>query len=202
MAGFFSDATIAAFRGDYSQGIFFRLGTATPLRLAFGANDVPIQIPGLDGAGSVYLGGGRFVSMPQVELMINGRSSSVVFSLSGVDASFQSMLIATNPQVLGALVTIAICPMDDLWQPIVAPTPMWTGTAEFVTAGMKHETDQTKPRLLTVGLSASSGDTSRSFQPLATFTDQAQRRISPTDAFCSRATSYVPGKILTWPLSY
>lgn len=197
--GYVPDATIAAMKGDYKLGIFFRLGTVPALHMVFSINDIPIAMPGLDLPGTIYNAGGRFRDIPQLELMLNGIASKVSFSLSGLDQSTVALMMDSAPEVLGALVTVGICPMDQYWQPVGNIVPVWTGTAEYVSEEMPVELDSTKPRIQNLTLVASTGDMSRAFPNLQTFTDQAQRVVSATDNFCSRVTRYVQTYLVSWP---
>lgn len=197
--GYFDDPLIALLKGSLNLGVFLRVGTTPALHLSFLVNDIPATMAGLDSAGQIYQGGGRFQSIPALELMINGVSSKVAFALSGLDPANAGMVLDTAPPVLGALVTVGICPMDAFWQPMGNIRPLWTGTAEFISQEMKVQTDPRKPRVQSIMLTVSTGDSSRSFPFLQTFTDLAQKAMYPTDNFCSRVSRMVQTYIVAWP---
>lgn len=197
--GYFADATIAAFKASFNLGVFFRLGTSPALHMSFSVNDIPIQMPGLDAVGTVYQGGGRLQNIPALELMVNGLSSKVSFTLNGVDSTLAQMMLDSAPEVLGAPVTVGICPMDQYFQPVGAITAMWTGTAEYVSEEITVERDIAKPQTQSLALIASAGDTSRAFSSFLTFTDAAHRAIFATDSFFDRVSRQVVGYRVTWP---
>lgn len=193
------DATVAALRGNSSIGIFFRLGTSPALHLAFGINDIPILNPAVDPAGTVYLGGGRFLDVPALETLINGTADKVTFSLSGIEPAIGINFLDTAPSVLGAPVSVGIAPMDSLWQPMSNIVSLWTGVADFVAEEMKPEADMRRPRVLSFLLACSAGDTSRALPNFLTFTPQAQRLVAADDTFCNWVTRYVQTYRVVWP---
>ena len=197
--GYFPDATIALLKGSYNLGIFFRLGTTPALHLAFSINDIPVYIPGLDSPSMVYTGAGQFLNIPDLETMINGIASKVSFALSGLNPVAVAAMLDTAPEVLGALVTVGICPMDQYWQPVGTIVPVWTGTAEFIAEEFKVENDPAKPQVQSLMLTASTGDMSRASSNLQTFSDSAQKTLYPTDNFCIRVFRYVQTLLIKWP---
>lgn len=197
--GYLPDATIAALRGNTNLGIFIRVGTTPALHLAFGVNDVPITVPVLDSSGTTYIGAGRFVDVPSLETLINGLADKVSFSLSGIDPTFANQLLDTAPEVLGALVTVGIAPLDDRWQPLSQIIGLWSGTADFLAQEMKPEPDPTKSRVQTISLTCSTGDVSRAFPNLLTYSDLTQKTMYPTDRFFERVSRYVQGLLVSWP---
>ena len=197
--GYVDDATIAAFRGNFNLGIFFRLGTDPALRLAFGVNDVPIVIPSLDPPGTVYRGCGALLGIPDLETLINSLADTVSFTLDGLDPQAVAFMFDSAPEVLGASVTVGIAPLDARWQPLSPIVPLWTGTADFVAEDLKVETDPTKPQTQSITLTASTGDQSRQFQNLLTYSDLTQKTLHPGDQFCSRTVRYTQTSLVTWP---
>lgn len=197
--GYVSDATIAALKAGGNLGLFFRLGTAPALHLSFGVNDVPITLPSYDDPGTVYLGAGRLVDIPQFEALINGLSDKVTFSLSGIDPVEASYMLDSAPEVLGARTTIGMAMIDARWQPIGSIIGLWTGTADYVSEKMDLETDVAKNRVQSIMLTTSTGDASRAFPNLLTYTDAVQRAMHPTDAFFQRVSRYVQTYLVSWP---
>ncbi len=197
--GYVADTTIAAMRGSYNLGIFFRLGTTPPLHLAFSVGDVPAYVPILDDPSTVYTGAGRILDIPPLETLVNGLADKVSFSLAGLDSVAVGLMLDTAPEVLGALVTVGIAPMDARWQPLVPIIGLWTGTADFISEEMKVETDPTKNRVQSLTLATTTGDSSRAFSSLQTYTNATQQALYPDDTFFARVQRYVPTYFVTWP---
>ena len=198
--GYFPDATVAAFRGTYNLGLFFRLDTSPGLHLWFGVSDVPAAIPSLDVAGQVYNGGGWIADIPDaLEVLINGTSERADWTLSGIPAALTANLANDAPSVVGARCDLAIAPLDERWQLIAQPQSMWVGTADFWAEEQPPQMDVSKPKMRRLTLSTMTGDASRALPYFATWTDRDQRNLSLTDAFCARVTRYYPGQIIRWP---
>lgn len=193
------DATIAALRGTFNLGVFFRLGTAPSLNLSFSVGDVPIGLPNYDAPGTIYRGAGRILEIPQLEILINGLADKVSFSIAGLDPTAVGLMLDTAPEVLGALVTVGIAPMDARWQPTTSIIGLWSGTADFLSEEMKVETDPTKNRVQSLTLYTTTGDTSRSFPNLQTYTSPTQNALYPTDTFFDRVQRYVQTYYVPWP---
>lgn len=190
---------VAALRGDIRLGVFFRLGTTPPLHLAFGVNDVPITIPSVDPEGTVYLGGGAFLNVPDLEVLINGLADKVTFQLNGLTPSQVTDLLTTAPPVLGARATVGIAPLDERYQPLCQIVPLWTGTADYVAEEMKPQADPTKNRTMSIMLTCMTGDTTRSAPNLTSYADAIQKARFPTDRFFERVVRYIPGLLVAWP---
>lgn len=198
--GYFPDATVAAFRGQYNLGVFFRLAGAMPLHLWFGVSDIPAAIPDLDVDGTIYNGGGWLADAPDsLEVLINGTAERADWTLSGVPAALTANLADAAPTVVGSRCDLAIAPLDARWQLTAAPQSVWVGTADFWAEEQAPQTDITKPKLRRLTLSTMTGDASRALPYYATWTDRDQRNISATDSFCGRVTRYYPGQIIRWP---
>jgi hypothetical protein len=196
--GYFPDATIAALRDLANLGVFFRLGTDPPLRLSFSVNDYPIELPG-DEPGAVYFGAGRLINIPDLEALVNGIADTVSFTISGLDPQATALMLDSAPEVLGAPISIGIAPLNARWQPATPVGLIWSGTADLVSESMQFETDMTKNRTQSLTLTASTGDQSRQFQNLSTYSDATQKTLSPGDNFCSRVVRYTQTQIISWP---
>lgn len=194
------DPDVAAlFRGPVNLGVFWRLGTDPALHLWMGIHEVPIGIPSLDEDGTTYLGAGRLIDIPELELLINGIADKVDFSLSGVDSAFLAQLDASAPKVAGALCTVGFAPLDERYQPMTSIIPIWCGTADFWTMQRDPASEIGGSPVQRITLSVGAGDTSRANPKLKTFTDAEQRRVSPTDRFFDRVIRYVQTYIVPWP---
>jgi hypothetical protein len=198
--GYIPDATLQAFRGSYNLGVFFRLGlTPQPILLSLSAQSIPIAMPNLDAAGSVYTGLGRIGTMPALETLINGTASTVSFALGGLDPRALGLMLDQNPEVLGTPVSIGIAPMDVRWQPAAPVALLWSGVADFVAESMPATSDPTVNRVQTLTLTALSGDQARQLGNNLTLTDATQQMLYPGDTACSRVSRYVATYIVSWP---
>ncbi len=198
--GYFSDATMQAFRGTYNLGLFFRLDTFPALHLWWGVSDKPAAIPNLDVAGTIYIGGGWLADVPDaIEVLINGNADRADWTMDGVPEALTANLYSAAPSVVGKRVDFAMAPLDSRWQLMTQPTSIWVGTADFWAEEQAPQTDVTKPKLRRLTLATLTGDASRSLPFYATWTDRVQKAISPTDSFCGRVPRYYPGQIVRWP---
>lgn len=198
--GYLPDATVAAFKGFYNLGLFFRLDTSPALHLWWGISDIPAIIPSLDVGGTIYQGAGLLLDMPDsLEVLINGTAERADWSISGVDPTMAANVASGAPSVVGKLVTFGAAPLDTRWQMIGDIIPLWEGTADFWAETQPVQPDPTKPRTRTLTLSTMTGDASRALPFYSTWTDAIQRNISATDAFCERVARYYQGQIIRWP---
>ncbi len=72
-------------RGSHQLGLFLRIDTDPGLHIYFGVNDIPLGFDSIDPDGTVYLGGGRLIGIPSLEILVNGTSAAVDFTISGID---------------------------------------------------------------------------------------------------------------------
>lgn len=195
-------AVAASFRGSHNLGIFFRLGTDPALHLWFGVNDVPIGIPSLDPEGTVYLGGGRFIAVPELEVLINGQAGRVEFTLSSAVPEFASFLLDLDtdaPPVQGAPVHVGIAALDDRWQPKTPAIPLWRGEADYWSVRQDPVPDAASMPMRTLALSVGTGNTARKRPRRIAWTHAMQQSISATDRFCDRVSRYTRQYVVTWP---
>lgn len=194
-----SSSVVAALRGSVNLGVFWRLGTNPALHLWMGVNDVPIGIPSLDGNGTVYIGAGRLLGIPELELLINGVADKIEFGLSGVTAEHLALVEAGAPAVRGALCTVGFAPLDSRYQPMTQIIPLWCGSADYWAMEQQPATKPTDPPTRTIMLSVGAGDTTRAVPKLLSFTPAYQKLVSATDEFCSRVSRYVQSYQVSWP---
>jgi hypothetical protein len=186
--------------GGLRLGVFFYLGLSpTPLRLWCGVNDVPLGIPSVDPAGSVYLGAGQLMNVPELELLINGIADRVDFYLSGTDPTFVKTLAPAASSVLGAPTIVGVAPLDVRYQPQTPIIGVWTGAADLMKMSARPGADPTAPGTQTVTVSCGTGDTSRARPRLTAFSQSQQHLISPTDNFFSQIVRYVQQFVVSWP---
>lgn len=120
---------IEEMRGSHQLGIFLRVDTDPALHLWFGINDIPANFDSIDPTGTVYLGGGRLIGVPTLEVLVNGTADSVEFTLSGLDPTTSAKMLDSLPPVRGADVQMGLTTLDRYFQPMSSIIPIWTGTA-------------------------------------------------------------------------
>ena len=200
---YISESTLQHLRGDVRLGVFFQLDTDPALHVWMGASDIrmgdPFGVVSVDPRGTRFLGGGRLLNIPDLEMLINGIADRIELQLSGVTPEFLAQLDEEAPPVSGVEAHIGIAPLDERWQPLTPIIPIWTGAADYWRMSSMAPDDPTKPRVNGVVLSMGSGDLTRARASRLTWTDEAQRDISPTDAFCNRVGRYLTGLLIAWP---
>lgn len=196
--GWVPDNVIAEMRHSHNLGIFMRVGTSPPLHLWMGVNRVPIGFDSIDPDGTIYVGGGQLVGIPSLEVLINGVSDAVEFSVSGVDALTGSRMIDSIPPVRGCLVHIGITTLDKYNQPMTKPIPVWLGTASHVSETRSPANDGS-PITLALSLSVVTGENTRSRASQALWSSAHQKALYPTDLFCDNTGSLSRGVQPTWP---
>lgn len=180
-------------------GIFWRLDTTPSANLWMGAHNVEAGINSVDPSGTVYLGAGRLMSIPDLEQLINGVADRVEFYLSGADADAFNNLLTNIPPIKGKQVIVGVAPMDDRYKILTNIIPLWTGIADFWQAEVKPNNDTTKNMVRTISLSVGSGSTNRSRNKTMRWTDTDHRVLHPNDSFFSRVVRYTQQYSVTWP---
>ncbi|MBO9194322.1 hypothetical protein J5277_09415 [Rhizobium sp. 16-449-1b] len=196
--GWIPDNVVDAFRGSHQLGLFLRIDTDPALHLWFGVNDIPAGFDSIDPNGTVYLGGGRLLGVPTLEVLVNGTADSVEFTLSGIDPSTASKTLDSLPPLRGAAVQMGLTTLDQYYQPMSSIIPVWTGTASHVS-----ESSQAVPSgesvTLTLSLAVVSGEATRSRAARSLWSAPHQKAISPTDRFCDGTARLARGVQPAWP---
>lgn len=189
---------IDAMRGSHQLGIFLRIDTDPALHLWFGVNDIPAGFDSIDPDGTVYLGGGRLIGVPQLEILVNGTADSVDFTVSGVDPTTGAKMLDSLPAVRSAAVQMGLTTLDDYFQPMGAVIPIWTGTASHVGETSDAAQGESSPTL-TLSLSVVTGEATRSRPSRTLWSDAMQKALSPTDDFCKQVQRLARGVQPVWP---
>lgn len=196
--GWLPDDVIDAMRGSHQLAVFFRLDIDPPLRLWMGINDVPTKIEAVDGDGAVYLGAGRLINVPELEVLVNGVADRVDFTLSGIDPDEAAKLNLHDVDLRGKAVHVAITVLDDYYQPIVDPIPVWTGRASLVAESSPPVTGTQSPAT-TIALSAAAGVPSRERVSASLWSDAQHQALFPGDLFCAGTARLARGVAPSWP---
>ena len=155
----------------------------------FGPLVVPADI--VESAPATYLGGGELLNAPDFEHCINGTAERIDIQLSGVNAYVVALAIEEAASVKGAKVHFVRFGFDDGWQlEEVEYEAVFRADKLSVT---REPSDNGATRTIT--LSIASEDTNRNRAPMAFFTDQDQRRRSPTDAIFSHVAGITQGTL-------
>lgn len=191
-------AVVDAMRGSHQLGIFLRVDTDPALHIWFGVNDIPVGFDSIDPDGTVYLGGGALVGVPTLEVLVNGTSDSVEFTVSGIDPATGGKMLDSLPSLRGAKVQLGLTTLDDYFQPMSKVIPVWTGTASHVSESSAAVQGNASPSL-TLALAVVSGETTRSRASRSLWSGPHQKAISPTDKFCDGTARLSRGVQPVWP---
>lgn len=198
--GYVDDTTVTALRKGTNLGVFLRIAVEPdPLLLCLGINDIPIGIESVDAGGSVYIGSGKLLGIPELEVLINGLADRVEFSVSGVSAEHVAQLAPEAAKVKGKPVHVGIAVLDARWQPTTQIIPLWKGYADFWSVQRKPKAGTEGNPTQTIAISVGTGDTARSRSRRSYWTKAQQQKISPTDEFCSRVARYTRDYEVAWP---
>jgi hypothetical protein len=198
---FVPENIIEEMRGSHTLGIFMHVATEPPLHVWFGAEDIPANFDSIDDDGAVYLGGGILNGMPTLEVLLNGASDAVDFSLSGIDPDTGRAMIESLPPVRGKQVTIGLTTLDEYFQPMSAIIPFWQGRASHTVEESLPVKSGQSPTL-TLSLSVMAGDAARSRPSRSLWSQPHQEAISPTDKFCNETSRLASGVQPAWGLGY
>jgi len=190
---------IEEMRGSHQLGVFLRIDTDPALHMWFGVNDVPIGFDGIDPDGTVYLGGGRLIGVPSLEVLVNGTSDAVDFSISGIDPATGAAMLDSIPAVRGKLVQVGLTTLDQYYQPMSNIIPIWTGIASHpkeARAPIREGENAT----LSLSLAVVAGENTRSRPAKVLWSDAMQRSLYPTDAFCNGTGRLARGIQPKWPV--
>ncbi|RWX28963.1 hypothetical protein EHH54_31815 [Rhizobium leguminosarum] len=196
--GWIPDGVVEALRGSHQLGLFLRIETDPALHLWFGVNDIPAGFDSIDPDGTVYLGGGRLLGVPSLEVLVNGTADSVEFTLSGIDPATAAKTLDSLPEVRGAAVQMGLTTLDQYYQPMSAVVPIWAGTASHVSESSQAvQSDQSVT--ITLSLAVVSGEATRSRAARSLWSAPHQKAISPTDRFCDGTARLARGVQPAWP---
>jgi hypothetical protein len=199
--GWVPDHIIEELRGSHQLGIFLRIDTNPALHVWFGVNDIPAGFDSIDPTGTVYLGGGRLIGLPTLEILVNGTADSVEFTIAGIDPDTAARTLDSIPAVRGANVTLGITTLDQYFQPMSAVIPIWEGTASHVGEASPTTTGDQSPSI-TLSLTVVTGEATRSIPARTLWSSAQQKAVSSTDRFCDETARLARGVQPTWGLGY
>lgn len=166
-----------------------RIDSDPVARLWTGFGDLLIPADIVEAEPAIYLGGGELLSAPDFEVPLNGSAERLDIQLSGVSSTVVAIALAEAASIKGAKVHFLRFYFNDEW---VLEDVEYDAVfrADKLTIS-SEESENGRTRTLT--LSIASEDTNRNRSPQAYFTDQDQRRRSPTDAIFSHVSQITQG---------
>lgn len=189
---------IEAMASSHMLGIFLRLDTDPALHIWMGINDIPAGFDSIDEDGTIYLGGGRLLNVPTLEVLVNGQSDSVEFGIAGIDPATAQKVLDEMPPVRGKDIRIGITTLDDHYQPTASPVAIWGGTASHVTE-TSEVVKETENATTAVSLASVSGNNTRSRASSSLWSAVHQKALHPTDRFCDGTARLARGVAPVWP---
>jgi hypothetical protein len=199
--GYVPDNVIEAMRGSHQLGIFLLIDTDPALHVWFGVSDIPANFDSIDPDGTVYLGGGRLIGVPSLEVLINGAADRVEFTITGIDPQTGASMLASIPPVRGKSVKMGLTTLDDYYQPMSAVIPIWDGMASHASENSPPVTFNQSPTL-SLSLAVVTGEATRSRPARSLWSAPHQKAISPTDKFCDETARLARGVQPPWGLGY
>jgi hypothetical protein len=199
--GYMSENTLAEMRGSHELGIFLNIGTDPALHVWFGDEDKTANFDSIDPDGTVYLGGGRLINVPSLEVLVNGAADRVEFTISGIDPKTGASMLASLPPVRGVSVKLGLATLDKYWQPMGAIIPVWEGTASHASENSPPVGFNQSPTL-SLSLAVVTGEATRSRPARSLWSAPHQKAISPTDKFCDETARLARGVQPPWGLGY
>jgi hypothetical protein len=196
--GWIPDNVVNAMRSSHLLGIFMRLATSPALHLWFGVHDIPAGFDSIDADGTVYLGGGRLIGVPTLEVLVNGKADAVEFTLSGIAPGVAQKMIDDIPPVRGCEMYLGITTLDDHYQPMSAIIPIWHGVASHISESSPPVSANENPTL-SLSLVVTAGEPTRSRPSRALWSSAHQKSTWPNDRFCDATARLSRGVEPVWP---
>jgi len=197
-ADYVSAEVITSMSSSHQLGIFFYMATDPALHIWMGVNDIPAGIDGVTADGTVFLGGGRLLNVPSLEVLCNGQSGSVSFGISGIDPATAAEVMAAMPPVRGKQVMIALTTLDQYYQPTASLIPVWSGTASHPSEESAVVAGEDNPNV-TLSLAVISGNNTRSRPSGSLWSSAHQKALYPTDLGCDHTSRIARGVAPAWP---
>ena len=166
-----------------------RIDCDPPARLWTGYIDLTVPADIVESSPAVYLGGGEILNAPDFETPINGTAERIDIQLSGASAEVIRLAKEEAESVKGAKVHFVRFDFDDDWA-LVNVEYEAVFRADKLTVS-SQDADGGRQRTLT--LSIATEDTNRNRAPMSYFTDQDQRKRSPTDAIFTYVSQITAG---------
>ncbi len=177
------------------ESFALRIETDPVARVWGGIGDLDVPADIVETSAARYLGAGELLSAPDFEQGINFTAERIEIQLSGASSRMIALALEDAAGIRGARVHFVTMRFDDNWQLIEVEYEA-VFRADKITVSSEDSEDGSRTRTIT--LSIGTEDTNRSRAPMAYFTDQDQRRRSPTDAIFSNVSGINQGTSRTF----
>jgi len=171
------------------ESFAIRIDTADVFRLWSGHGNVEVPADIVENEPAIYLGAGDLLNAPDFEQSINYTAERLDIQLSGASTRMIALALEEAGTIRNAKVHFATMRFDENWQ-LVEIEYEAVFRADKITVDSQDGDDG---RTRTIILSVGTEDTNRSRAPGSYFTDQDQRRRSPTDAIFSNVSGINQG---------
>lgn len=171
------------------ESFALRIETDPIARVWSGHGDILVPADIVESAPAVYSGVGDLLNAPDFDQGINYTAERIEIQLSGVSSRMLALALEDAATIRNARVHFASFRFNEAWQ-LVEVEYEAVFRADKITVNSQDD-DGERTRKIT--LSIGTEDTNRSRAPMAYFTDQDQRRRSPTDAIFSHVSGINQG---------
>jgi len=161
-----------------------------PALLHGGFGLIPIPADAVVPSDMLALGGGELLSIPDWQMLINGTTERLDFTLSGVSDDTIRLALEDAPSVRGAATYVGTIHHNDDWS---IASIEWEALFEARSLKISRPQEQNGQVTRSITLTIVHGDSTRSKSPNAFFTDADQRRKHPTDAIFSNVAGINAG---------
>lgn len=167
----------------YRESVLLRIDCDPPAFLWSGIGNLYIPADGVLPVGSIALGGGELISVPDFQQLIGGTVERLDFTVSGVSEDLARLAFEDAPSVRGARVDVGTVRFDAAWQ---LASVAWEQVFEARSLNISRpRSDDAGNVTRSVTLTIVQGPSTRGRAKLAFFTDADQRRRSSDDAIFS-----------------
>lgn len=171
------------------ESFAIRIDTADVFRLWSGHGELLVPADIVEAEPAIYLGAGDLLNSPDFDQGINYTAERLDLQLSGASTRMVALALEEAASIRNAKVHFVTMRFDENWQ-LVDVEYEAVFRADKITV---QSQDGDEGRTRTIILSIGTEDTNRSRAPMAYFTDQDQRRRSPTDAIFSHVSRIYQG---------
>lgn len=171
------------------ESFAIRIETDPVARVWSGHGDLVIPADIVESEPATYLGAGDLLNAPDFDQGINYTAERIDIQLSGVSSNMVRLALEDAATVRNARVHFMTIRFDEDWQ-IVEVEYEAVFRADKITVSSQ---DNDGERNRTITLSIGTEDTNRSRAPMSYFTDQDQRRRSPTDSIFTNVSGINQG---------
>lgn len=130
--------------------------------------------------------------------MINNNADTREFTLSGIDPVTAGLAMDSMPSVRGCDVTVAFTTLDDYFQPLTNPIPIWSAAASHVNESYPPVVGVADPTA-SLSLVTEAGSMARSRPAQILWSASHQKARFPGDRGCDNTALLASGVEPEWP---